>query len=37
MKRTKCRYCGAKLDENGYCTRPCNYGRLLKILKRPQT
>lgn len=26
----KCRYCLAPLDEQGFCSRPCRMGKLLK-------
>lgn len=26
----KCKYCGAKLDSDGYCSRPCKPGALKK-------
>lgn len=33
----KCKYCGSLLDKEGYCTKPCKMGDLLKKLKRPQS
>lgn len=26
----KCKYCLAPLDEQGFCSRPCRMGKLLK-------
>ena len=26
----KCKYCGAPLDDKGYCSKPCRMGALLK-------
>lgn len=30
--RTKCKYCLKPLDENGYCSKPCKIGALVKKL-----
>ena len=29
---TRCKYCGAKLDTDGYCSKPCKAGALVKKL-----
>lgn len=28
--KNKCKYCLAPLDEQGFCSRPCRMGKLLK-------
>lgn len=32
MSLTRCRWCGAKLDADGYCSRPCKRGALQKTI-----
>ena len=40
--RTRCKYCGAKLAEDGFCSRPCKPGELDRNIaqgtkKQPET
>ncbi len=32
MSLTRCKWCGAKLDADGYCSRPCKRGALQKTI-----
>ena len=36
VKVTRCKYCGAKLASDGFCSKPCKYGKLQKQIAELQ-